>query len=56
MERQFLSRKEFAAATGVQILIVAMWIKNKTIVATKVGGRILIPIEEIERLKKGGTA
>ena len=55
MEKQFLSRKEFAAATGVQILTVGNWIKNKTIIAIKVGGKVLIPVEELERLKKGGA-
>ena len=56
MERHFLSIKEFATATGRQRNAVEKWIKEGKLLSSKIGKKVLIPIEELERLKQGCTA
>ena len=55
MEKQFLSKREFAATLGVHVNTVTNWIRDKVVGATKVGKRVLIPVAELEKLKGGGT-
>lgn len=56
MEKQFLSIREFSVATGTHIKTVTNWVKDKTVMSSRLGKRILIPIEELEKLKNGGAA
>ena len=55
MEKQFMSVKEFAAATGAHPNTVSNWIKSGKIIASQLDKKIMIPISEIERLKEGGA-
>jgi len=54
IERKFLSVTEAAAMTGVSRWTWRRWGVNGRIATTKMGTRVLIPIEEIDRMASEG--
>ncbi|MCF7939516.1 MAG: helix-turn-helix domain-containing protein [Spirochaetales bacterium] len=55
MEKKFLSKKEFAAATSLSLPTVNRRLKDKTIKAVRLSGRVLIPVSELDRLAQGAA-
>ena len=54
IERKFLSVTEAAAMTGISLWSWWRWGADGRIATTKIGNRVLIPIEEINRLAAEG--
>jgi excisionase family DNA binding protein len=56
VERAFYSPTEYAQATGISLSSVWAAIRNQEIASTRLGGRRLIPVSEIERLRGAALA
>jgi len=50
VERKFANKKEAAEIIGISVSSIQRRIADGTIMALKIGGRVLVPISELERL------
>jgi len=50
VERKFANKKEAAEIIGISVSSIQRRIADGTIMARKIGGRVFVPISELERL------
>lgn len=56
MDRVFLTRKEAASILQITPETVSEWVKAKKLPATRIGKRVLVPVEAINRIRAKALA
>ena len=56
MGSKFISRREAAAALGLSTRSLDRRIHDGTIASARIGGRVMVPVEALNRLEAGALA
>ena len=51
-EKKYLTRRDVAERFSVTLCTVGNWVKSGRLKSVRVGGRVLFPVDEVERMEK----